>query len=66
VYQTILTKSILLVKYVKQYKNILSDWCIINKIYIMGNILLFDIVICVGPNDISIIEKTLPFTKKIL
>lgn len=30
----------------------------------MENSLLFDIVICVGPNDITIIEKTLPFTKQ--
>jgi hypothetical protein len=32
----------------------------------MGNDLLFDIVICVGPCDTDIIKKTIPFTKKIL
>jgi len=30
----------------------------------MKNNFLFDIVICVGPHDIDIIEKSIPFTKK--
>ena len=26
--------------------------------------ILFDIVVCVGPNDNDIVEKVLPYTKK--
>ena len=28
------------------------------------NDLLFDIVMCVGPNDITIVDQVLPYTKK--